>query len=252
VLRALGVSERQARVLYNGYQEPARGVGSGAAFRQRLGLANELLILHVASVKPNKGHHLMLDAVRTLRARGRAVRYVAVGSTSGLWADYAADVQRQITSQGLTDSATLLGHLSDEELAEAYDAADVVVVPSLAETFPLAALDAMAWGKALVATDCGGVREMVLAERTGLLVSPGRADQLTEALDRLVGDRALRESLGTRAAAFVQERYSWDSVLQRYERLCYQLVGTSPATTDDGQADREAIREPLPAVVAGR
>jgi glycosyltransferase involved in cell wall biosynthesis len=180
------------------------------------------------------------------------VRYVAVGSTSSLWADYAADVQRQITSQGLSDSATLLGHLSDEELAEAYDAADVVVVPSLAETFPLAALDAMAWGKALVATDCGGVREMVLAERTGLLVSPGRADQLTEALDRLVGDRALRESLGTRAAAFVQERYSWDSVLQRYERLCYQLVGTSPATTDDGQADREAIREPLPAVVAGR
>ncbi len=246
ILRALGVSERRARVLYNGYQEPVCGEAAGAAFRRRLELGAELLVLHVASVKPNKGHHLMVDAVRELRARGRAVRYAAAGTIGGLWADYAADVRRQIEGQGLGDDVTLLGHLSDDELAAAYQAADVVVLPSLAETFPLAALDAMAWGKALVATDCGGVREMVIPERTGLLVAPGRADELAEALNRLVVDAGLRARLGARAAAFVHERFSWESVLQRYERLCYQLVGRSGLATGGGVAD-----EP-PAMIAGR
>ena len=90
---------------------------------------------------------------------------------------------------------------------ETLGAADLVVVPSLSEGFGLVALEAMAAGRPCVASQTGGLPEIVADEDSGILVPSGDVDALTGALDRLVSDPALRARMGRRGRAIVEERF---------------------------------------------
>jgi len=100
------------------------------------------------------------------------------------------------------------GLLEGEELAAAYASADVFVVPSTTETLGFVALEAMASGTPVVAADAGGLRDVVTHEETGFLYDPAESKGALEPIRRLLGSRALAESIarGARAAA---ERCSW-------------------------------------------
>ena len=107
-----------------------------------------------------------------------------------------------------------LGFLSQDELRDRYARAAVVVCPSRTEGFGVVCAEAMAHGKAVVATAVGGLQELVRHERTGLLVEPGNTVALRHAIDRLLADRTLRRRLGEAARADVAERFAWPSVTQ--------------------------------------
>jgi glycosyltransferase involved in cell wall biosynthesis len=115
-----------------------------------------------------------------------------------------------------------LGFVPRDELARLYAAASVVCVPSRREGFGLACAEAMAHGRPVVATAVGGLTDLVEHEVTGLVVPPRDPAALRAAIERLLGDRALRARLGAAARAHVAGHCAWERVtsltLAAYER----------------------------------
>ena len=121
------------------------------------------------------------------------------------------------------------GMLRRTELEPLLAGAAVVAVPSLREGFGLAAAEAMAHGKPVVASAVGGLLDLVVDGETGLLVPPGDVPALRAALERLLGDRELRHRLGAAARVRARERLAWDAVadatLAAYRRATRASLG---------------------------
>ena len=101
------------------------------------------------------------------------------------------------------------GFVPHEELGRYYERASVVVVPSRREGYGFTAREAMAYGRAVVATRVGGLVDAIANEETGLLVEPRRPEQLRGALERLLADDALRERLGAAARERACNEFAW-------------------------------------------
>jgi glycosyltransferase involved in cell wall biosynthesis len=166
----------------------------------------------------------MVEALPRLANLFPNLRYVVVGQAGGLWQSYWEVLQEQVRRTEVEERVLFLGHISDDQLRDAYAAADVVVLPSYAETFPLAVLDAMAWGKPIVAARVGGIEHMLTDGRTGILIEPRNSDALALAIKRLLMDADLSASMGAKARSDVHDRFSWAEVIGRYEEICQRLV----------------------------
>jgi glycosyltransferase involved in cell wall biosynthesis len=129
-----------------------------------------------------------------------------------------------------------LGFVAHDRLERLYDDAAVVVLPSYREGLPLAVIEAMAHGRPVVATRVGGIPELVEDGVTGFLVEPGDRDGLRAALERLLGDPALRRRMGAEARRRVR-RCSWETVAAQ-TIAAYRL--TPAATTRSGRRSTTA------------
>jgi glycosyltransferase involved in cell wall biosynthesis len=107
---------------------------------------------------------------------------------------------------------TALGFVPHDELNRLYARAAVVACPSRREGFGVACLEAMAHARPVVATDVGGLRDLVVDGETGLVVAPRDQRALRAALERLLADADLRRRLGAAGRERARERFSWDSV----------------------------------------
>lgn len=170
-------------------------------------------LLCAARLAPYKGIDVLLMAFARLLGEGTPARLVLAGrdQTRGALAAFAGRL-------GLADSVTFTGQLRPAALARRLSAAEAFVLPSRRENLPIALLDAMAAGKAVVATRTGGIPELVRHGVDGLLVPPGDAAALAGALRRVLTDAALRRRLGA-AARRRATRFTWDAAAAAYEPL---------------------------------
>jgi colanic acid/amylovoran biosynthesis glycosyltransferase len=148
-------------------------------------------ILCVGRLVHLKGQALLLDAVAELGRRGVQTRLTLVGDGPQRSALEAA--ARQL---GITDRVTFTGSVGQDVIQSIYRSADVFCLPSMAEGLPVVLMEAMALQLPVVATRIMGIPELVEDGRTGLLVSPGRVDELVQALERVLTDADLRSRLG--------------------------------------------------------
>jgi glycosyltransferase involved in cell wall biosynthesis len=124
-----------------------------------------------------------------------------------------------------------LGWLEDEHrMAEAFAAADVFVMPSLAESFGLMALEAMACGTAVIASEGTAMTELIRPPQAGLSVPPRDAVALARALTELLGDDERRCAMGIAARAIVEAEYSADAYVESHLRLYEALAVRQPAS----------------------
>ncbi len=116
----------------------------------------------------------------------------------------------------ISDRVSFLGKLSSEELPAAYQSSDVLVLPSLsgAEAFGLVALEAQSSGIPVIASDLPGVRTVVADGESGILVPPGDAEALKEAILRLDRNRELRANMGIAGRKRVLDRFTWSRHVQ--------------------------------------
>jgi phosphatidyl-myo-inositol dimannoside synthase len=160
----------------------------------------KLVVLTVGRLHPRKGQLVTLRALQSLPPELRErIEYWIVG-TAGR-GGYAAELHAAAAAS-MHPVVRFLGEVADAELARVYGRADIFAMTSLdlpasVEGFGLAYLEASAHGLPIVAHDVGGVSEAVLEGTTGLLVRPGMAGELAAALEKLVGDAALRQRLGS-------------------------------------------------------
>jgi glycosyltransferase involved in cell wall biosynthesis len=116
------------------------------------------------------------------------------------------------------------GVVPQERLPAVYAAADAFVLASFTEGHPKVLLEAMASGVPCVASGCEGNRSLVADGRTGLLFDPRRAEALTDALERVLGDAALRESIATAARQQVVARYDLGTLVAAEIALLQRVV----------------------------
>jgi glycosyltransferase involved in cell wall biosynthesis len=176
-----------------------------------------LRLLFVGWIIEDKGILDLLDAVEGIAPSlaGRA-HFRLVGPLFGrdsFW-------QREIDRRKVTALVELAGPVTRRaDIRREYLAADAFVFPSHFEGFPVALLEATASGLPSVATDVGGVADMLDGERAGLIVPPRDPGALGTALARLVGDEALRRRLGDHAARHAREAFSREACLASYARV---------------------------------
>jgi len=116
------------------------------------------------------------------------------------------------------DAVEALGYVSEREKRDLLNGGSVFVLPTYAEGLPIAMLEGMAGGNAVVSTSVGSIPE-VIDEGGGVLVEPGRADLLADALQRLVETPDETERMGRRNRALIEEEHAWDRIISRLERL---------------------------------
>jgi glycosyltransferase involved in cell wall biosynthesis len=218
--RRSGVPAGRCELVENGIDlgEYARR-RSPAAAKARLGLPpGRLLIGAVGRLSPEKGFDLLIRAVDRLVQGGQDVGLVIFGE-GGERAALGALAGRL----GRTDRVRLAGYCAD--LPGWYEAMDVFALSSLREGLPNVLLEAMALEVPLVATRIAGVPRLVEHGANGLLVEPGSADALAGALDRLLGDPALRERLAAAGRRTVEGRYSFAARTRKIAALYDALLG---------------------------
>ena len=163
------------------------------------------LVTVVANLWPVKGHRVLIEAIAAVHARRPEVRFALVGDGSE-----RLFLERRIAELGLGDAVELLGTRYDVPAILAR--ADAACLPSLAEGLPNAVMEAMAAGLPVVATAVGGTPELVIPGETGLLVPPGSAAELAEALLEVLADPVHASWMGARGRRLIARDYSLDAL----------------------------------------
>jgi phosphatidylinositol alpha-1,6-mannosyltransferase len=173
--------------------------------RARLGVADaDGVVVSVGVLSAQKGIDVAIEALALARARLPGLRLVVVGD-----GDAAADLRRIAERRGVADAVRFTGRVPHRATADYYNAADVFVMPTLrVESFGLVLAEAMACEVPVVASRIGATHEVVADGETGVLVAPGRADALAEAIVAVVGDRDRARAFGR--AGRVRALARWD------------------------------------------
>jgi glycosyltransferase involved in cell wall biosynthesis len=199
-LRPYGVAPSRIVVVEPGTDPapPSRGSAAGGG--------GPVQLLCVGTLTPRKGHDLLVRALAALRHH--PWRLDCVGSATRSPATSAALAER-VATLGLQDRVRWRGELSPAALDAAWDAADLLVSPSLYEGYGMAVAEALAHGLPVVATDVGAAATLV-GEEAGLVVPAADQPALERALERVLGDAATRERLAGGAARARQRLPSWE------------------------------------------
>ncbi len=176
-----------------------------AAAKHRIGVeSDDMVIGTVGRMEEQKGHNVLLHAFAALRSlpgiSAGSLRLLIVGDGR-----LRQDTEEKARQLGIIDACRFPGSMT--QMADVYRAIDVFVMPSLWEGLSLAMLEAMAAGLPLVATDVGGVRDVLGDNLHGRLVPPGDATSLAHALAELLLNTQLREELAASARQCVRNNY---------------------------------------------
>ncbi|HEY9614889.1 glycosyltransferase family 1 protein [Allocoleopsis sp.] len=199
--------------------------------REQLGLdPTAQIVLYVGRFDPCKGIETLVRAVAMSEARTRGnVRLVMAG---GSHAELEDGQERQRIEQilqevGLTEQTLFPGCLGHDVLPLYYAAADVCVIPSHYEPFGLVAIEAMACGTPVVASDVGGLKFTVIPEETGLLVAPQDTAAFAAAIDRILANEVWATQLKKQASVRVRQNFTWSGVAIELSNLYRRILAQS-------------------------
>jgi len=189
------------------------------------------LILFVGRIAPLKGIDTLLEAIGLLCEQGFLDAVPIAVAVIGGEPDASRDelsaamqsLERFCEERGLKEIVRFLGRRDQDSLPYYYSAADVVVVPSHYESFGLVALEAMACGRAVVASETGGLAFLIRDGETGFHVPAGDPSALAGRLAELLSDPGLREQMGKEACAYAGQ-FAWPLIADRILDLYGQMT----------------------------
>ncbi|MCD9023659.1 glycosyltransferase [Cohnella silvisoli] len=191
--------------------------------REQLQLAaDDRIAITIARLSPMKGIEYLIEAAAMLKESHPAIKFIVVGDVAfdseRAYKDHLVD---QIKRLGLEKTVYMLGLRRD--VPELLKQSDVLILPSVYDIFPTVILEAMSAGLPVIATDVGGVPEMVRAN-TGLLISPGNSNQLKEAILRLFSMDFIR--MGDRAGEVYMQEFTQEQYVRKTAALYEEMFKT--------------------------
>ncbi len=181
---------------------------------------NTKTVLFSGRLASNKGLHILVDAVPMVLKEFPQTVFIIAGEDMGVKKTICA----QAVKLNVQNNILFTDYIADEEMfRSAYGACDVFVLPSEYEAFGIVLLEAMACGKPCVATDVGGVSEIV-DEKTGVLVDYGDRDGLARAIIDLLGSERKRKEMGMAGREKVHTKFTWDKTVDMLETIYGSLI----------------------------
>jgi glycosyltransferase involved in cell wall biosynthesis len=207
---------------------------------------NGYKLLFVGRISPEKGLHTLLAALPKIVEHYPEIQLNLIGPESIISKEfiinlsdkqtvaelakfypgsYLACLKQSLTSD-LSAKVCFLGHREQEELLQYYWDADILINPSLSESFGMSLVEAMATETPAIATRVGGMTSAIADKQTGLLVEPNNVDALANAIIQLLADEKLRQSMGKAGREKVMALFSWDKVAETLVE-CYHNLGAN-------------------------
>ena len=206
---------------------------------KRIGDDNSVGVLYVGRLQSRKGIHLLLQAILLVAEKMPHVKFIIAGLDSGdaprlpgapphgsqgrTYQDYFAN----IATPSALKATTFLGYVEEESLVQLYADCDILVAPSLFESFGLMYAEAMAHAKPVVAFHTGAAPEVVVHNETGILVEPNDVTELANALIDLAKSRELRQDLGRRGYQRVCTDFSVQRMVDATEAHYRQVIAAT-------------------------
>jgi glycosyltransferase involved in cell wall biosynthesis len=230
----------RCQTIYMGVDPDQFGRKRGFAGTKKKGAQR---LLYVGRISPEKGVHVLLEAFQlvvrhlpetTLRIVGPEWlmprehivelssdhRVLSLGAFYN--GSYLSFLKKQVPAN-VAHQVNFIDLIVHEKISSQFDEADLYVNPSFSESLGMSIIEAMASELPVVATRVGGVPELVEEDETGILVEPGDAAALAQAIIRLLADESLRERMGRRAVKRAVELFSWDHIchtlLDKYQNI---------------------------------
>ena len=179
--------------------------------------AEEKLIVSVGRFAPEKGHRYLITALNLLKQQDIAWRCTFLGE-----GELAAELRSLVEACGLSEQVTFPGFC--EDVFSVLLTADVFVLPSLHESSPNALIEAMAVGMPCVASDVGGIVDLIEDRKNGLGVPPEDSEALASALHQLLTNPDLATALGRNARTTIQQKFDSTESIQKLEAIYQQLI----------------------------
>lgn len=193
----------------------------GDRVRARLGLTDRPVVVCVSRLVPRKGQDTLILAMPAILAEVPDAVLLIVGG-----GPYADELRKLAAETGVQDSVRFTGPVPWEELPAHYGAGDVFAMPCRTrrggldvEGLGIVYLEASATGLPVVAGDSGGAPDAVLDGESGWVVRGGSAEESAERIVALLGDAELRQRMGERGRAWVEEKWRWDLLAERLRAL---------------------------------
>ena len=214
-----GMDPRQIRTIENGIDVERFSPGRSSLSRAGLSIPEAHRVIGVVGMfDPVKGHVFLLKAIKRLQKTGAGnLTCLLVGEGR-----LEAELKAYVNATGINGQVCFLGYRRD--VADLMALMDVVVMPSLRESFGIVALEAMAMKVPVIASRIGGLEEIVEHEKTGLLVTPADADALAEAIRKLADNPEMSRRMGAAGRRKVEEKFSIESTIRRTEALYRECI----------------------------
>ena len=221
------VGEEKIAKIYSGIQvdkfHPVKS-GEKDRIRSKWALKQEEAVVGIVSkLWEGKGHTVLIEAFKLLKEKIKDAKLVIVGE--GYLYD---ELFRMVDNNGLRESVLFTGFQMD--VSEIIATFDVAVLPSFFEGMGRVILEAMAMEKPVVASRVGGIPDLIDQGINGLLVRPGDARELADALEKVLSDKGLARKLGREGRKRIKDQFSADVMVQSIEKLYRELLARKGIT----------------------
>tara|TARA_B110000211_G_scaffold72789_1_gene84492 strand:- start:4673 stop:5755 length:1083 start_codon:yes stop_codon:yes gene_type:complete len=177
---------------------------------------NDILVVTVARIIKDKGYHIFDEAILDFN-NNKNIKFLIVGG-----GDYLETMKEKLDKMTKNKQVFFLGYRNDIDFI--LNSCDIFVLPTLHETLSVALLEASNAGLALIASNTGGVPEIVKNDFNGKLVPPGNAKELSKALSLLINNRHLIDQFGNNAKKNIQLKFSSKSIENKLEYVYESLL----------------------------
>ena len=209
-------------VIWNGIEinTPESSTSELFDIRKNLFLAqpNEIILALVGRISRWKGQMILLDAFNNLVQKNENIKLVFVGAPPPNQEKFQEDLEERITSFKLNDKVLIIPF--QNEIHKIWQAIDIAVVPSTEpEPFGMVAIEAMLAHKPIVASNHGGLTEIIENNATGFLVTPNSVQDLEIALEKLIQNEVLRKEMGEKGYLRVTTAFSVEQYVDSFEKF---------------------------------
>jgi glycosyltransferase involved in cell wall biosynthesis len=236
ILRHYNVGEERIRVIFNGVNRSAFSSRNGAIAQKHFpDLVNidAPKVLFLSRVTASKGAYMLMKAIPRILEKADA-HFIFAGPGSKL---PPCDCQDHITELGYVDYRLTMS---------LYGLADIFVLPSFYDNFPLTILEAMASGCAVIASNVGGIPEQIEHLHNGLLVRSGSVVDIVDAVVALIRDKPTRTNLGLNARRTIDEYFDWKRVADEVTAYYSWVLDESPSCQSAAPSRTHASRQRRP------
>ncbi|MFH1540681.1 MAG: glycogen synthase [Elusimicrobiota bacterium] len=216
ILKFFNVPFNKIEVIHNGVDlNKWKHTPLSDSLKKKYKIADDY-VLFVGRPTPQKGLEYLVESADEIPVQ------IVLGATGADTKDYEDRMTKGVEKK--KNIVWIHELLKEEEYVQLYSSAKIFICPSIYEPFGIINLEAMACKTPVVASSTGGITEVVISEKTGLLIEPRNSKQIVDAVNRLLKDENLRKSMGEEGRKRVEEFFSWTHIAEKTKKLYENLI----------------------------